>query len=284
MKNKLITFLSLAILLSSCVQSEDPNKNTSSSDISSSEIITTTSTSSSYDTTYGYLHVTPSYSGTYYSTVSESLRSKDLILALDKILDAARANVTFTYTGMKDIFPYTDADPNNLQSGKILSFYSGTPSSWSAMNREHTWPDSRGGGSIEKDPHMVRPTLTKENSDRGNSFFNEGASWDPASFKNEKYRGIAARIIFYCAVKAQESGLNLVDLNTQATSAKSMGKLSTLLKWNLQYDIDATELLRNNVLFDKYSHCRNPFIDDRNYACKIWGNTNDTTKQICQMN
>ena len=63
-----------------------------------------------------------------------------------------------------------------------------------------------------------------------------------------------------------------------------MGKLSTLLKWNLEYDIDETEILRNDVLYEKYNHNRNPFIDDRNYACRIWGNTNSTTKEICGMN
>ena len=63
-----------------------------------------------------------------------------------------------------------------------------------------------------------------------------------------------------------------------------MGKLSTLLIWNLKYDIDDSELLRNDVLFEKYNHCRNPFIDDRNYACRIWGTTNAATRQACGMN
>ena len=211
-----------------------------------------------------------------------------LLLALDDILDAdAAPSGTFSYTGLANVFPYTDADPANPSSGKILSFYSGTPSVWSCMNRVHTWPNSRGGSYIGTDPHMVRPTLTSENSSRGNDFFNlSPTSWDPNTFNNAKYRGIAARIIMYCAVKAQEDSLTLIDPTNDTwgdISHRTMGKMSTLLQWNLDYDIDATELLRNDVLVSRYGHCRNPFIDDRNYGCKIWGATNSTTRSICGM-
>ncbi len=48
-----------------------------------------------------------------------------------------------------------------------------------------------------------------------------------------------------------------------------MGKLSNFLKWNLEYPIDETEILRNEVLSGtrkvkgkSFSFNRNPFIDD----------------------
>lgn len=231
---------------------------------------------------YDYNYVEPSYTGTYYHSIADDLTGTDLTIALKALLEStSHPNVTFSYKGLFEIFQYTDAYPN--MPGYITSFYSGSPALKSSMNREHVWPDSRGGGTIDSDPHMTRPTLTSENSARGNSFFNENASWDPASFNNEKYRGIAARILFYCAVKKYGT-LKLVDLTTDSTSNNSMGKLSTLLKWNLMYDIDDSELLRNDVLYSKYNHCRNPFIDDRNYACRIWGTTNSSTKQVCGMN
>jgi len=267
---------------SSSLASSSSTSTVSSSSFSSSSAVS----SSSSSTAYGYNYVTPSYTGTYYSTIADSLRDNTLLLALDDLLDPDSAT-GFTYTGLSTVFPYTDADPSNTSSGKILSFYSGTPSVWSSMNREHVWPDSRGGNFIETDPHMVRPTLTSENSSRGNSFYNVSPTlWDPATFGVDKYRGIAARIIMYCAVKAQENGLTLVDKTDDpyvSSWPTTMGKLSTLLLWNLTYDIDATETLRNDVLVSKYGHNRNPFIDDRNYGCKIWGNTNATTKSICGM-
>ena len=233
------------------------------------------------NTNYEYVYVEPNYSGTYYNQISDELRGKDLLLQLDNLLDStSHPTINFTYKGlMSEVFPYTDG-----KDGKLYAFYRGTLASSGSMNREHVWPNSRGGNYVERDPHMVRPTLTSDNSGRGNTFYNESGNYDPGEFGAYQYRGICARIIFYCAVKAQENGLNLVDKNTDSTSNKSMGKLSTLLKWNLEYDIDATEIQRNDVLYTKFKHNRNPFIDDRNYACKIWGDTNAETRGVCSGN
>ena len=233
------------------------------------------------NTNYEYVYVEPNYSGTYYNQISDELRGKDLLLQLDNLLDStSHPTINFTYKGlMSEVFPYTDG-----KDGKLYAFYRGTLASSGSMNREHVWPNSRGGNYVERDPHMVRPTLTSDNSGRGNAFYNESGNYDPGEFGAYQYRGICARIIFYCAVKAQENGLNLVDKNTDSTSNKSMGKLSTLLKWNLEYDIDATEIQRNDVLYTNFKHNRNPFIDDRNYACKIWGDTNAETRGVCSGN
>lgn len=233
------------------------------------------------NTNYEYVYVEPNYSGTYYNQISDELRGKDLLLQLDNLLDStSHPTINFTYKGlMSEVFPYTDG-----KDGKLYAFYRGTLASSGSMNREHVWPNSRGGNYVERDPHMVRPTLTSDNSGRGNAFYNESGNYDPGEFGAYQYRGICARIIFYCAVKAQENGLNLVDKNTDSTSNKSMGKLSTLLKLNLEYDIDATEIQRNDVLYTKFKHNRNPFIDDRNYACKIWGDTNAETRGVCSGN
>lgn len=233
------------------------------------------------NTNYEYVYVEPNYSDTYYNQISDELRGKDLLLQLDNLLDStSHPTINFTYKGlMSEVFPYTDG-----KDGKLYAFYRGTLASSGSMNREHVWPNSRGGNYVERDPHMVRPTLTSDNSGRGNAFYNESGNYDPGEFGAYQYRGICARIIFYCAVKAQENGLNLVDKNTDSTSNKSMGKLSTLLKWNLEYDIDATEIQRNDVLYTKFKHNRNPFIDDRNYACKIWGDTNAETRGVCSGN
>lgn len=229
----------------------------------------------------------------YYSGITAE--SGNLLKSqLDALISPKQCKTS--YSALWNYFPYCDADPENPNSNKIVSFYSGTPSDKSSMNREHVWPNSRGGGYIEGDPHMTRPTLTKENSARGNSFYVEGlkkpsGGWDPAmeSFGLEKYRGISARIIFYCAV--QDTRLKLVDTNDDSTSNNSMGKLSDLLKWNLMYPIDESEILRNEVLSGArtingktFNFNRNPFIDNRSYACKIWGNTNSTTQSICAGN
>lgn len=253
-------------LLESSESSEEISSEASSEESSSSEVI----------------NPMPDAVKEYYSSVDFSKTGHDLIVELDKLLDKT-SNNTFTYKSMFNVFIYSDVDPND--SSKILSFYSGNSATQSQMNREHTWPNSRGGNYVENDPHVIRPTITAENSARGNDFFNEGRSFDPGTFNNLKYRGIAARIIFYAAVKGQDSGLYLVDsVDDPRTSSgwnKSMGKLSTLLKWNLEYDIDETEITRNEVLYKQFNHCRNPFIDNRDLACQIYGNTNAETLQVC---
>lgn len=173
-------------------------------------------------------------------------------------------------------------------SNTITTFYSGRNNNGtSGLNREHVWPDSRGGNQVENDIHMPRPTLTSENGSRGNSFYVEGkckssGGWDPAmeDFGLESYRGDSARIIFYCAIAS--TTLKLVDKEDDSTGNKTMGKLSDLLRWNLKYPVLEREMVRNDGA-ESLQGNRNPFIDHPEYACKIWGATNSTTRQICGM-
>ena len=67
-----------------------------------------------------------------------------------------------------------------------------------------------------------------------------------------------------------------------------MGKLSDLIKWNYEYPINKHERFRNEVLSGQrsvngsnYNFNRNPFIDDRNLACRIWGDHNAETRRLC---
>ncbi len=280
-------------IISNSISSENVSSSSISSlNVSSSTIVSKSEVEPSIHSSE-MVHTSYEEKLAYYDSVDFTLSGKQLMVALDKLLDSTDST-SFSYSGLFSIFKYSDADPANPNSGKILSFYSGTPSSSGSMNREHTWPNSRGGFLVEDDPHVIRPTLTSENSSRGNDFYNDSkdAKWDPGTFGNYKYRGIAARIIFYAAVKAQDEGLYLVDkTDDPRTSSKNsitkknwnptMGKLSTLLKWNLEYPIDQTETLRNDVLYSKFNHCRNPFIDYPSLACSIWGNTNSETLSVC---
>ncbi|MBO6280566.1 MAG: endonuclease [Bacilli bacterium] len=237
---------------------------------------------------------------TYYSSISSSLTGKDLLNALNS-LNSSRQKTFISYkSGMgininESYYIYTDYDPSSVQydsngqpyGTRILSFYSGTPTtSW---NREHMWPNSHGGNLVESDIHHTRPTIASENGSRGNSFYVEGKAdnsngWDPAmeSFGDETYRGDSARVIFYAAIAKTQ--LTIIDAEYHSTSNSKkdymMGKLSDLLKWNLKYPVLQREQNRNEGA-EYLQGNRNPFIDHPEYACKIWGNTNETTKAIC---
>ena len=144
---------------------------------------------------------------------------------------------------------------------------------------------------------MTRPASTKTNSDRGSKGYGS-TSYDPGQFV-EYYRGAAARIIFYAAIADTNLKLIADPLNYNGGNpANSMGSLSEMLKWNLEYlpsdtsftganDLARrTELNRNEVIQNNSAGQgnRNPFIDHPEYACKIWGNTNSKTKEICKGN
>ena len=232
---------------------------------------------------------------TYYNGISESSEGTTLLSAL-RSLNSSKRQKTMGYSSMgtsasTSPYVYTDYNPNGTKytdskgqvyGAELVSFYTKTP--MTSYNKEHVWPDSRGGNLVEADIHMPRPTISAENSSRGNSFFVEGmssssAGWDPyTAGYDEISRGEAARITFYCVVAS--SSLSLVDLTNDATGNNTMGKLSDMLEWNLQYSVTQYENNRNEGA-EYLQGNRNPFIDHPEYACKIWGNTNSTTQSIC---
>lgn len=224
----------------------------------------------------------------YYSSISSSLSGTALRSALNT-LNNNKIGSKPGYNGLKSLYSKIDADPTG--SGKILGFYDNKliGPGWDGgktWNREHVWPDSLGGNKVEGDAYMPRPTAVSANSSRGNKYYAEVGAFDPG-YAIKNYRGIAARIIFYCAIA--DTSLNIID---NLSGKGSMGKLSDLLKWNLEYlpsyDSSAAPELRCEYLkqtkIPQYSNQknRNPFVDHPEYACKIWGTTNSSTQSICQ--
>lgn len=231
------------------------------------------------------------YEGTYYNSTNLDTTGNTLLNNL-RNLNKQKRHSTVGYDNMlinhgsnhSSDFYKTDYDPNN--PNKILTFYSGKSVN-SGLNREHVWPSSRGGGYVDNDIHMPRPTLTSENGNRGNSFYVEGMNhsangWDPAAtnFGLESYRGDAARIIFYCVVA--DSRLSLVDKTNDSTSNNTMGKLSDLIKWHLSYPVQQREINRNDGAEDLQGN-RNPFIDHPDLVCRIWGDYNSSTASLCRV-
>jgi len=232
----------------------------------------------------------------YYTSIDES-QSGDALLNALRTLNLANRTKTVGYkqmgTSASGMYKYTDYDPTTVKytstgvpyGTKIVSFYSGKITT--SFNREHTWPDSRGGNKVEDDILMTRPTITEENSDRGNSPYITGMvdghnGWDPvAAFENsigvyKSIRGECARIIFYCMTAA--TGLSLSD-NT-STVSNTMGKLTNLIEWACENPVNDREK-RRNVGAEHLQGNRNAFVDHPEYACKIWGNTNAATRAAC---
>ncbi|MBX3017355.1 MAG: endonuclease [Bdellovibrionaceae bacterium] len=135
------------------------------------------------------------------------------------------------------------------------------------INTEHTWPQSRFGGSgrdmQKSDLHHLFPSDSELNSNRGNHPFGEvksnsqtlkctqsraGSNVD-GDFVFEppvEHRGNVARALFYFAVRYGMS----IDATQEAT----------LRKWHVADPVDADETDRNDAI-EKVQGNRNPFID-----------------------
>ena len=225
----------------------------------------------------------------YYYDVDEYFDGNDFLTQLrmlneNKLKNRVGYNSMWSYYGKTDYY----STPFNGTSGKFIAYYNGGASSKTDMNREHVWPASRtvlgrGEDPLEDDIHMVRPTLSSDNSSRGNALFAEQGAWDPGSLGQKQYRGDVARIVFYCVITNEQYGL--LDVADTPSANHMMGKLSDLLKWNLEYPVSQSEMNRNDGIFlETPQNNRNPFIDHPSYACKIWGNTNESTRSICGIN
>ena len=226
---------------------------------------------------------------TYYEDVEQYSKGNDLTVELNTLNNAKRRRL-ISYDSLSQYF--TQTDPGR-SSGQVTAFYSGTSARYNGnMNREHVWPYSKlylngdnrvdeGKNEVEQDLHMIRPAMIEENTDRGNSFFTmpDGQGWDPGSLGNESYRGDSARIIFYCCIA--DLNLTLVDRDYDNKNNHTMGKLSTLLEWNIKYPVLEREKVRNEAAESIQGH-RNPFIDHPEYACRIWGDTNSATRNACR--
>jgi endonuclease I len=204
---------------------------------------------------------------------------------------------TSNFTDVWDILKETDKD--TLRSDNIILFYT----DWSVnaaqeyndgagWTREHIWAKSHGNFGTETGPgtdvHALRPCDVSLNSKRSNLDFAEGGeiytdpdgitgckytsnSWEP----NDAFKGDVARMIFYMAVRYEggttEPNLEVVDyVNSSPNYEPLHGKLSDLLKWNLADPPDNGERRRNDIIYYKYQHNRNPFIDNPEFADKIF--------------
>ncbi|MGW7487320.1 endonuclease I family protein [Streptomyces sp. NPDC054786] len=197
-----------------------------------------------------------------------------------------------TYSQVWDALKDTDQDPANsanvilLYTGRSQSkdAHGGNPDDW---NREHVWAKSHGDFGTATGPgtdiHHLRPADVSVNSARGDKDFDKGGTevgeapgnyTDGDSFEpRDAVKGDVARMILYMAVR-YDGGDGFADLepNDQVGNGSQphIGRLSVLKQWSKQDPPDSFEQRRNQVIFDKYQHNRNPFIDHPEWVDAIW--------------
>lgn len=197
-------------------------------------------------------------------------------------------------------FMLKEADRNPLNSNEVWLMYVEQPrgkykfqttaSNTGSWNREHIFPQSRGGFSNgtsstadgidvwlptnaddlatgHADGHHLRAEDGPENSSRNNRDY--GVDYNGPAGSQGSWHGDVARSLFYMAVRY--NALSLVSGDPADTSGNLvMGDLTTLLEWNHSDPSDDFEMNRNNIIYN-WQQNRNPFIDYPELADYIWG-------------
>lgn len=228
----------------------------------------------------------------YYAGASDAAGG-DLLQKLNRIVTKG-ANVA-GYSKAWDIIMDVDTDPDD--SGNVILFYTGesrskkhrvggsSGKSVPKWNREHVWPKSKGpddygssgGHNPASDVHNLWPTDDLLNNMRGNLDFDEGGDpvphapdtfSDRDSFEpRDDFKGEVARVLFYMAVKYPRLQLS----ETVDGGSFSLGRLCKLLDWNEFDAVSDFERSRNDRIYDRWQHNRNPFVDHPEWARIIWG-------------
>ncbi|MFM2230401.1 MAG: hypothetical protein RL607_1659 [Bacteroidota bacterium] len=240
--------------------------------------------------------VTPTLPNGYYASL-EGLSGAALKQALQDIIANPAVVHAHNYGDIADIL--LESDRNPLNGSQVWMMYVESPrskidyqtgnSNVGVWNREHIWPQSRGGFADatssfadginvwlptgpdditagHADAHHIRAEDGSENTTRSNRDY--GSDYNGPSGNAGSWKGDVSRALFYMAVRY--NGLNLVNGNPADSTVGQMGDLTSLLTWNHSDPADDFEMHRNNYIYT-WQYNRNPFIDYPLLADYIFG-------------
>ncbi len=215
------------------------------------------------------------YTGSYtYDILSQSsggssqsnAPSSSLYSALQSMMKTKHSHQT-SYDETRYQYCYVDCEKNNYS--QLSCFYSGEffSSTWDAgatWNREHVWPRSKCINKNKKEDSadiiMLRPTVSSENSSRGNKAYGKSGGYYTPS---ESIRGDCARVVLYGYTRwgntANMWGTNGVIEN-----------LNVLLEWMEADPVDTWEMGRNDAV-QAITGTRNVFVDYPEFAWQLFG-------------
>jgi hypothetical protein len=245
--------------------------------------------------TYGI--VTSTAPAGYYDSL-EGLTGAALKQALQNIIANPAVVHAHNYGDVTDILKVADQNP--LNSNQVWLMYVETPrakldfqttsSNVGSWNREHIYPQSRGGfanatedtpdginvwaatgpddiGAGHGDAHHIRAEDGPENTSRSNRDYGLTGYNGPNGTQGS-WKGDVARSVFYMAVRY--NALSVVNGDIPDTTVGQLGDLASLLLWNQSDPRDDFEMNRNNYIYT-WQVNRNPFIDYPALADYIWG-------------
>ncbi len=239
------------------------------------------------------------YANTSYEELAELAGSSNLevvdtsalYVALFQLMSGAHSKTT-TYDDTRYMFQYTDSQANGANSTTISAFYSGETvgPAWdggNTWNREHIWPNSKGGdgesSSHETDIMMLRPETKNNNSSRGNKAYGRettAAYYYPNLNTTYDVRGDVARVLLYQYVRWGTREIQETDKSTNVTVTKKLldnmwgsdgviESLEVLLEWMEADPVDTWEMGRNDSV-QSITGTRNVFVDYPELAFELF--------------
>jgi len=232
----------------------------------------------------------------------ESLEGKSgavLKQAIQDIIANPAVVHAHSYGDVEFMLKEADVNPLNsnevwlmyVEQGRAKYKYQTTASNVGSWNREHIYPQSRGGfqdgtsstpdginiwlptnaddiASGHGDAHHIRAEDGPENTRRSNKDYGLNDYTGPLAGTLGSWHGDVSRALFYMACRY--SVLSLANGNLPDTTLHQMGDLATLLTWNQTDPADDFEMHHNNVIYN-WQINRNPFVDYPLLADYIWG-------------
>lgn len=245
--------------------------------------------------TYGV--VTPTIPVGYYNSLN-GLSGAALKQALQDIIANPQVVRAHNYGDIVDILKVSDRNPRNnnqvwlmyVEQPRAKLDFQSTGSNTGKWNREHIYPQSRGGFSNgtadipdginvylptdandilagHADAHALRAEDGPENTIRNNKDYG-GTDYNGPTGTANSWRGDVSRAVFYMCVRY--NGLNVVSGNPADATVGQLGDKDSMLIWNHSDLRDDFEMNRNNYIYT-WQQNRNPFIDMPDLADYIFG-------------
>ncbi|MGE4341828.1 MAG: endonuclease [Bacilli bacterium] len=320
MKSKtIVSLMFLGLILSACgpnpSESSEPTSQPGTSDPVSEPVSETPTTSEEPVTSSPAtsedpiisptinLTIAPEYTGTFWSGLNLTLTGQALRDHLNQYMWARFTKID--YNTVSTAVLEMDQDPNN--SANILSLYDLNPIAKNrqnySWNREHTFPQSkladgddslRAGPStknISSDAANIFAADNDLNTTRSNFSFIDldleekyetytiynsfGTRTDNFIYRGyfaptQKVRGEIARAQLYMLVMYPDN-----------CSMNENFSLADMLRWNMEFAPTVERDMQRNAGLEKYQTLRNPFIDNPDLGCQVFGDINASTRSAC---
>ncbi|MEN9304108.1 MAG: hypothetical protein RL264_2537 [Bacteroidota bacterium] len=210
------------------------------------------------------------------------------------LLEAADQDINDA-TKVQLIYGFDDSDASTVNDRTRLISLRQTGSTIEGFwNREHTFAQSLGTpalGTVQAgaDGHHLRAADGQMNSIRNNRPFTYGKGnaktvGTELFFPGDEWKGDIARMMMYMYLRYPTQCLPTAVSNPTITISSFDQMTDILITWHQQDPVSQFEIRRNNTI-QQFQGNRNPFIDNPEYATRIWGNAPaDSVQNVAMLN